>query len=314
MTIMYLSPGTPETVSGGTKKLYDHVAILSDNGFDARIIYKPDLAGIRWTKADVVVVPEVFGIGIDQLIPRGVRRVGFAQNPFLITRWGVPDPINGHPYAAGNTPDLIAVMTESELTSAKVREQCPDISVPIIRTHSSGNGRNGKDAGFHYAPWPRERRVIYFQYKHEEVNAKVFRDLELPDGWEVVCLTGMTDEQIAEQMRTAAIFASANTEEGMCAPTSEAIISGCVNVCWTGEGPDEYLVHRSVMAIQDDVDSLRLAISETAGSIDADPDHWSLMTKRWSDWFQSTYSRQGEVDELVAIFESFGCLRDDVAA
>lgn len=316
MTIYYLSPGSPETQSGGTRKIYDHVAILNNNGFDARVLHfsTGDQQNVKWTNEDVVVVPEVFGIGMDQLIPRGVRRVAFAQNPFLITRWGVPDPVNGHPYADGNTPDLIAVMTESELTSQKVREQCPDISVPIIRTHSSGNGRNGEDAGFYYGDWPRAKRVIYFQYKHEDVNKLVFDGLELPDGWELVCLTGMSDEEVAEQMRTAAIFASANFEEGMCAPTSEAMISGCVNVCWTGEGPDEYLINRAVIARQDHVDELRSDIATTAEAIDRDPGFWADHTLEWSDWFTSTYSRRREIAELCRIFDSFGCTRKDAAA
>lgn len=311
MTIYFLSPGSPETQSGGTRKIYDLCAILNNNGFESRVLHYStgDQQNVKWKKEDVVVVPEVFGIGMDQLIPRGVRRVGFAQNPFLITRWGVPDPVNGHPYAAGNTPDLIAVLTESELTSQKVREQCPDISVPIIRTHSSGNGRNGKDAGFFYGLWPREKRVIYFQYKHEDVNKLVFDGLELPPGWELVCLTGMSDAEVARQMRTAAIFASANFEEGMCAPTSEALISGCVNVCWTGEGPDEYLIGRAVIARQDHIDELRSDIVSTAEAIDREPEYWADHTKEWSEWFQWRYSRQNEIDEIVGIFEGFGCRR-----
>jgi glycosyltransferase involved in cell wall biosynthesis len=97
------------------------------------------------------------------------------------------------------------------------------------------------------------------------------------------------------------MFVAANQREGMCAPTAEAMIAGTPIVCWTGGGPDEYLVDRAVIATQDDVESLRTAIAVTARSIDRLPEFWAESTRAWSDWFQATYSREQQVDEICQI-------------
>lgn len=309
--IYYLCPGSPETISGGTRKLYDHVAILQAHGFDARVIYNAEIPTALFTDRDLVVVPEVYGDGLRDFVPAHVKKIAFVQNGYLIDKFGVSDR-DRHPYLT--TPGLVAIFTESEHTEALLRRRFADIPVPLIRTHSSGNGRNGQDAGFHYGPWPREREVVYFGYKHEAFNAQLFADIRLPAGWQLQSMTGMNDAQIAEKFRTAAIFAAANTDEGMCAPTSEAIISGCVNVCWPGGpsgqsvegGPMEYLRGRSVIAQQDNIEALQTKIVSTAHKIGLYPQEWAAKTRAWSDWFQQTYSRQGEIDELCTIFERLG--------
>jgi hypothetical protein len=72
-------------------------------------------------------------------------------------------------------------------------------------------------------------------------------------------------------------------------------------VCWTGGGPDEYLVGRSVIAPQDDMQALREAVTRTAYDIDAHGEVWARDTSLWSQEFQHTYSRQGEIDEICHI-------------
>lgn len=310
--IFYLSPGSPETLSGGTRKLYDHVGILTAAGFQATIIYNHQAPRIDYQPDDLIVIPEVYGDGIRDFVPNTVRKIAFVQNGYLVDRFGVQDRDR---HAFLTTPELVGIFTESAHTETLLRARFPDLQVPLIRTHSSGNGRNGGPGPFHYGEWPRDRAVVYFGYKHEQANALLFHDLDLPDGWVLETLTGQTDEAIAQRYRTAAIFAAANTEEGMCAPTSEAIISGCVNVCWPGGptgqtiigGPMEYLQGRSVVAAQDNIEALRSKIVSTARKIDLYPQEWATKTRAWSDWFQETYSRQAEIDETIAIFEKLGC-------
>lgn len=310
MTIYYLSPGEPGCISGGTRKLYDHVAILQAHGFDAAIVHTHEIGAHAYNDSDLMVIPEVYGDGIRDFVPATVkRRIVFVQNGYLIdaadgTQY-VKDQAN-HPYMT--TPQLVAVFTESDHTTGIVRSRFPDLPVPIIRTHSSGNGRHGNHAGFHYGEGEREKLVCFFDYKHAQDNQALFGRLALPRGWSTQCMTGMSDDQIAQTMRRAAIFAATNRFEGMCAPTSEAMISGAVIVCWTGGGPDEYLTGRAVIARQDDIDDLKASIEATAHAFDDDPDVFAVHTKAWSDWFQETYSREREVNEIVGIFSELMAL------
>lgn len=319
--IYWLSPVPPEqSNSGGTRKLGDLSCLLQGAGIDSCVAGLRDLGYIKWQAGDVVVVPEIFGHGLDTLIPRGVKRVSFVQNGYLIDL-GI-DLARPHPFL--DTPDLLAVMVESQHSADLVRLRVPDLKVPIIPTHSSGNGRMGCDAEFRYGAWPREKRVAFFGYKHAGQNAAIFDNLPLPDGWATVQLTG-TDAEVATGLRSAAIFAAPNSIEGLCAPTQEAMISGCVVVAWPGGpslfahhptpdwsyavaaadkwagGPMEYLRGRAVMVPQDDVEGFRAALIRTAAHIDRDPEPWATKTLKWSRWHCKTYSRQREKDEVVEI-------------
>ena len=311
-------------LSGGVRKIGDLHEIIAARGFSSELWFRN--APADWRSDDLAIVPEVFGDGLRDIVPAHVPVVSFAQNGYLIEV--ACNRTAPHPYVS--TPNLVAVMTESDNTSELVRIRCPDLKVPIARTHSSGNGRMGQTAGFSYGPWPREKRVIYFDYKHEAVNGQVFDNLLLPDGWQAMSLTGRSDAEIMSLMATSAIFAATNVVEGMCAPTSEAMISGCAIVTWPGGpsqygfswmpsppwapnpphnttvgGPMEYLAGRAKIVIQDDITGLRRAIEAVARHIDNDPAPWAKATARYSEWFQTEYSRQGEIDEICGLMEGW---------
>jgi|GEM_PF-3410844 hypothetical protein len=298
------------TVSGGTRKIWDLNAILEDHGFQSVLIdadqLRGGIPGIPRDEHNLIVVPEVFDAEMERIVPFPLRKVAFVQNGYLLNQ---SLPVHPYEYAV----DLVAVLTESEHTTELLRRRCPRLAAPIIRTHSSGNGREGRDAGFSYGPWPRRRRVLYFEYKNgpnswtgPDLLESLFGNLDLPPGWELMCLTGRTDAEIAELMRTSAIFAAPNRKEGMCASTSEAMISGCVIVGWTGGGAAEYLRGRAVLAQQDDVEQLRRAVAATAMCVDHSPEEFADMTHRFSDWFQCAYSREAEIAEICAIARRLG--------
>lgn len=289
--IYYLTPVKPgETVSGGTRKLWDHVGILRKHGRPATLVTREALAAVIPSKPKLVVAPDVFGEYVDLMYP-GTPWVAFVQNFFMVTA------------LYDHCQFLKAIMVESRYTEELIREKFPDLAVPVILTHSSGNGRMGEDGPFRFGLWPRQRWVMYFDYKHEEVLAQLFDGLELPDGWELHCLSGKTDEEIAEDLRTGAIFLAPNQREGLCAPTQEAMISGARIVGWTGGGAAEYLNGRATLMEQDDIDGLRMAVAEECCMIDEGWELFAVLTACCSAWHQGTYSRQGEIIELLAIMD-----------
>jgi hypothetical protein len=298
------------TISGGTRKLWDLSQILVGNGIPSTVITYADLCrgtpGMAMSADNVLVIPEVYDTEIDRLGGPEVRKVAFVQNGYLLNQTELVHPFE----TCGN---LVAVLTACDEDTRLVHARCPRLEVPVIRTHSSGNGRLGGNAGFRYGYWPRRRRVLYFEYKNGpgswtggDLLGPLFADLELPKGWELVCLSGRSDEQIAELMRTSAIFVAPLRREGMCAPTSEAMISGCAIVGWTGGGAEEYLAGRAALVSQDDVAMLRERVYEVAAEIDRGSGHWPENTRRWSDWFQRTYSRDGEIREVCRIARQLG--------
>jgi hypothetical protein len=287
--IYYLAPGPSTAISGGLRKLYDHVAILQQNGFDAVAVdTTKETPGPR--PGDLLVVPEVSGYILKSR--PGVNKILFCQNGYLLK---------------DDTQllceDLVAVMVESQHTKSIVENKRHG-DTPIILTHPCVNGRDGKRGPFRFAPWEgRKKEIIYFQYKHEHVLDAILNELPLPRDWKLVCMTGMTDEQVAEAYRTASIFLAPNQREGLCAPTMEALISGTCIVGWYGGGTKEYLEGRAFMAKQDDVADLRELLVKSARSIGTGLTN--LPTEEWSTWIQLAYSREQEVDEIVGIMEKY---------
>lgn len=337
--IWWLCPVPPATApSGGTRKLGDLCMILRQEGFESEMISNEQCLSMagrgEFKPTDLVVVPDIYGHFIDTWIPRGIPRISFVQNGYLIDQWGIV-PNRAHPFV--DTPDLKAVMVESQHTIDLIHLRLGDLPVPIIRTHSSGNGRMGELGPFRYGEWPRRKVIMYFGYKHEGQNEAIFGGLVLPAGWELQQLSG-TDEDIAEALRTGAIFAAPNTVEGLCAPTQESLISGCVTICWPGGpsrfanfdpqpwiwqiapepsqndsigGPMEYLgppgdEQRAVIVTQDDVDLFRDELVRIAVSIDEDPGYWGIQTRAWSAWHCENYSREKERAEICDIMRSLG--------
>ena len=171
--IYYLSPSSPQNISGGTRKLYDHVALLNQNGFPAKMLHGVDLHE-SFTTEDVLVIPEVYGDYL-RTLATGIPRISFVQNSYLVDGlhgFGVADPIDNHPFLT--TPELGAVFVESQHTHDRMRVRFPTLPVPLIRIHTSANSRDGHHAGFHYGEWPRAKEIIYFDYKHEADNEAIF--------------------------------------------------------------------------------------------------------------------------------------------
>jgi hypothetical protein len=294
-----MCPQTPLAKGGGMRKLYDHLALLNANGFAAKGIYSFNGFNVKFGVKDLVVVPEIYGSSLETDLVE-TQWLGFCQNPYMIDS-NVEDLAN-HPYEFSKT--LKAIMVDSEHSRDIIHERYPR-HAEIILTHSSGNGRRGRLGPFRYGPWPRSREILYFEWKHKPLMEALFKDLALPLGWSIKCMTGKSDEKIAEMMRTGAIFCAPNYREGLCAPTSEAMISGSWIVGWYGGGTEEYLRDKSCIVEQGNIALLRKALVATCEDIDNDWVSFSNMARLSSEWFQTKYSRAGEIEELLNIMIRF---------
>ena len=230
--ILYLAPAGRESFSGGVRKLYDHVDILNGAGVRARIVRSDVVDPVTISPKDLIVVPEVYGDLLSKLAPQ-VAKVSFNQNAYL-TWTDVVDPAR-HPYL--NTSSLLGVICVSENNETFLRQVFPDLQIDRYRPWINVGER------FTFGPWPRERKICYFARKRSEISSVVLGALYARgrfDGWEIVCLDGMTDEEVAHHYSTAAIFLSFSKLEGIGTPPLEAMISGAMVVGFAGLGGYEY--------------------------------------------------------------------------
>lgn len=230
--IIYLAPASRESFSGGVRKLYDHVDILNGAGMHARIVRSDIVDPVTLSPKDLIVVPEIYGDLLANLAPN-VAKVSFNQNAY--NSWtDVSDP-ERHPYL--NTPSLLGVLTVSDDNKAFLEAIFPELAVERYRPWINVDNR------FTCGPWPRAKKLCYFARKRSEISTVVLGALYARgrfEGWEVVCLDGMTDDEIAEHYRTSAIFLSFSKLEGLGAPPLEAMLSGAMVVGFNGLAGSEY--------------------------------------------------------------------------
>ena len=121
--ILYLCPGVHQKPYGGMRRLYRHVDVLSDLGFDAHIVHArpghrlnwfpnntPVMAApIRLHRDDILVIPEVYKDKTSSIGP-GLRRVSINLNVF---NW-LP--------SADDHSQVDAIITNSEYSLSVLRQ------------------------------------------------------------------------------------------------------------------------------------------------------------------------------------------------
>lgn len=300
MTVVYVNPDlNPQSVSGGVRKLHDHVALLQEAGYSALSLHHSQLAGFPFQPSDLVVFPEIYGDTMRTGVPAGIQRLSFCQNGHLL-EVGVDD-LRRHPYL--HTPELRAILVSDHHSDMVVRAMVPP--APVFRLHLCGNGRDGHDGPFTWGAWPRQKRLAYFQHKHVETNLELVDGLELPPGWTAAAVNG-SDAEVARQLQTASVFFCAAQREGCCGPLMEAMLTGPLIACWTGgEGPREYLQGRAWIAPQDDVAKLRWGIQMAVEMAENRPALAAAISETGAGWFGRTYSREREISELLAAIRPY---------
>ena len=286
--ITYVCPGGPNAPYGGLRKLWDHVGILTEAGLDAQGVEVGPGQQTQADPDDLLVIPEIYAEGIRLVAPHA-RRAVFIQSVHL---------------AGGEfltAPRLEAVLTISERTAEQIRERFPSLSVPIFVLRPSITGRPYGEASFRFGEWPRRQVVAYFSRKCGAASEQVVRRLSRA-GWEFRDLGGLSDEQIAEAMREAAIFVAFSHHEGCPAPPREALACGAVLVGWDGDGEADFFEF-GYRVPDGDVDGL---IGVTAGLMDcfeADPMWAAQASEAGSAGVLRLYSREQEKRQVVETFQ-----------
>ncbi len=113
------------------------------------------------------------------------------------------------------------------------------------------------------------------------------------DGWEIVLIDGMTQQQVAEELGRAAIFLFGAEREGVGLPGAEAMASGCYVVGFTGDGAKEYMLpeHSSVIADSDVVGMCDRTL-EAMEWFDQDRATFDARARAGREWVRSRHSAE----------------------
>ena len=252
--IYFLTPDYQEP-AGGIRVIYRHVDILNDGGIPAFVLHQRrgfrcnwfenqtqvvDVTEARIRQGDLLVVSE---LDVDLLyrLPPGTRHVIFNQNSHLTWRRASSGTTNH--YICDR--DLAAVVTVSQHNQDMLQYAFPGTPVHRIRL--------GLDAAlFHAGPISRGRRIGYMPRRGREDAAQVFEMLYgrgVLDGWDIVSLSGLSHQGVAEALRTTRIFLAFTSQEGFGLPAAEAMACGNYVIGQHGYGGQEFFLPEFSAAI-----------------------------------------------------------------
>jgi hypothetical protein len=186
------------------------------------------------TQDDVLVIPEHFGPHLAEIAP-GVPKVIFNQGPSL-TFQHYPEDGSGvsWPYTH---PDVLGAIVASDYARSYLLHAFPSLKLHRVRL--------AVDPTLFHDGEPKQQRIAYMPRKNAADAQNVLGQLAargVLDGYEVVPLVGLSNEETAAQLRQALIFLSLGYQEGFGLPAAEALACGAVVVGYHGNGGREFLL------------------------------------------------------------------------
>jgi glycosyltransferase involved in cell wall biosynthesis len=257
MKIFYLVPDNNRP-SWGVGMLYYHVWMLRKNNFEAYVIHNKKPFEITWLniqvpvlfledkltilEEDTLVIPEILADSIE-LLKFKCKKIVFVQNAFYIHE-GLQKIKS---YEEAKISELFYYMPHLKKILSQ-NYNLPIYEMPPFTAPYYFNAREDKKKRILiYPKFNNKEHEILLRILNDRINLKIknnkFSLFQNKSNWELVELKGKSHLQVANEMRKAEFFISTNTNEAFNSSVPEAMASYCVNLCYEGVGPADFLVN-----------------------------------------------------------------------
>lgn len=255
MRIIFIVPDNTRP-SWGLGVIYHYVSVLNKAGYDAYIMHQKKGFKLDWLsvkvpilyfeksmleQSDMLIVPEVM-TDIKGLKKMKCRKVLFVQATAFLFQ-SLPDDEThsslGFKDAIGIMPHMISII--ENFTHLKTKIIPPFIADYFYKKPEKLHERKKKILvypKFQQQDYSIIRRVL--RDKLEAINPSGLSSL-FTKGWEMVEVKDKTHKEVAELMQEAMFFISTNSFEAFNTSVPEAMAAGCINLCYEGFGPRDYL-------------------------------------------------------------------------
>jgi glycosyltransferase involved in cell wall biosynthesis len=312
--ILYISHDVSQP-RGGVGVLYDHVASLRQNGFDAFVVHttpgfrypfgRPDVpvidasSGLKGSQADVLVVPEDHSV-IRRCREVSCRKVLFCQNHYFIFHGGLApgetwNEFGFSGYMCVSTPIQRALKRWFGVDASVVRPGFDDacfaggfkpLAPPITLACMPRKGPNN----LHLV------RGLLAACGHADGKDLAWLEID-----------GLPKDQVAARLRDAHIYVSTSMYEGLGLPPLEAMAAGCLVVGFAGGGGLDYAAaDNGVWVPDDDPWALAEALERTLASLGDPAAAAALDAKRRAGRATAMgYTRDRFERELLAFWSAY---------
>lgn len=264
--IFYLAPDY-ERPSWGVALLYEHVRLLRELGYDARLLHHRAPFRLGWfereipiehldalevepSARDLAVVPEVLAAEAARL-PHPWRRGVFVQGSFLIAS-GLGEaaayPDLGYSFALAVLPHVAAIVERHFGLPAMV---VPPFVAPYFFQDPERIRKTARRPLVLFAMKPEYRQAGFPDY---DIFMLLVRRALAASGaapgasgargqrWELLELDGFEHRKVAELMAEASFLVNLNSHEAFNTTVPEAMAAGCLPVCYDAFGGRDFLV------------------------------------------------------------------------
>jgi hypothetical protein len=341
MTIYILCPDTQQPI-GGIKIIYQQIDILNQLGFKAFVLHTINGFRCQWFNnntpiayfnqvkiepTDLVWVSENAVASKFKSLASTERTYRMLSGTYkykhsIIDIWGIEcrkwvfnqnaystfdnlgKPLS-QPLISSFYEGIEAIICVSENNKTYLKTVFPQVKIERIHL-----GLNEAQMFSYASPSDKEKVIAYMPRKNadhiQRVLPLLFQIPSIKNGdWILKPLDGLPYNQIATELKKAAIFLSFGYPEGFSMPPAEALISGCLLVGYHGEGGEEYFPSHSKFSVPFG------AITEYAQKVSAAIDYWENdkevadFTKALSVQIASTYNEAENKKDLQRISQLF---------
>jgi glycosyltransferase involved in cell wall biosynthesis len=238
--------------------IYYHVFLLRKNSFDAYVLHDKKPYKLTWIslnipflyvntgleikKDDFLIIPEFFA-DLPQLSKFKCKKIVFVQNAFYIFD-GLK---NGKTYEDLGIIRVFYYMPHLKKILQSITDlplyETPPFIAPYF--YSALNISERKRRILLYPKFDNRDYIILKRMLEDKLGLKgkkTFQKFFLKNSdWEIIELKNKKHHEVAEEMKQAAFFISLNTTEAFNSSVPEAMAAGCINICYEGVGPADFL-------------------------------------------------------------------------
>ena len=248
MRIFYVCPDVAEP-SGGIKRLYTHVELLRENGYDAYImhvkkgfklhwfdsqapiVYPEDSPLSSFDSKDTFVIPEGHPLVMKQFKTLPVKKVVIALNPAHVFQ-SMPVGENWKNYG------INWVMANNKTIKDFIQWSMGIKNIHVIESsvdHSM----------FYYKPDMKNRQVAYIK-KKDTLTPLVENILKSKDAsfheLAITAIENLNIQDYAQVLRESKIYLTTSAFEGFPRSIIEAMACGCICIGFHGIGGKDYII------------------------------------------------------------------------